>query len=142
MTEELPQADAFELSSRLGLTFNPEDILDSRKVAGELVDRDLWKLSLADLDKFAQKYDSLIRGAATRSFLRDNSKENKAQRENQLRLDIIVRIIGRKQADIDKATLASEAKRRKEQAALIKEARAAKAFEGMSDEELDKILAE
>lgn len=110
---------------------------------GMLTTEDLFDLPLKGLDGLALNFDRAIREAPTKSFLEgESNKDDLLSKHLQLALDIVLYVIGVKQAEAKKAkdSLVKSEKRQKLLEILSRKEN--QALEGSTTEDIKKMLEE
>lgn len=108
---------------------------------GMLTTEDLFDLPLRGLDSLALNFDRAIREAPTKSFLEgESNKDDLFSKHLQLAMDIVLYVIGVKQAEAKKAkdSLARAEKRQRLLEILSKKEN--QALEGSTPEDIKKML--
>ena len=100
---------------------------------------DLWTLSLTNLDSVFKTLNAEVKKTEEESLLHTKSKEDEELSE---KIEIVKYIVGVKLEEIKAREDAKKNKEMKQRLLEIKAKRQDAALENMSDEELDKALAE
>lgn len=100
---------------------------------------DLWTLSLTNLDSVFKALNTELKKTEEESLLHTKSKEDEELSE---KIEIVKYIVGVKLEEIKAREDAKKNKEMKQRLLEIKAKRQDAALENMSDEELDKALAE
>jgi hypothetical protein len=100
---------------------------------------DLWTLSLNNLDSVFKALNAEVKKTEEESLLHAKSKEDEELSE---KIEIVKYIVGVKLEEIKSREDAKKNKEMKQRLLEIKAKRQDAALENMSDEELDKALAE
>ena len=100
---------------------------------------DLWSLSLTNLDSVFKTLNAEVKKTEEESLLYTKSKEDEELSE---KIEIVKYIVGVKLEEIKSREDAKKNKEMKQRLLEIKAKRQDAALENMSDEELDKALAE
>ena len=122
----------FEKGTRLNVQFNTHK--------GLLPIQDMWQLPLTKLDEIAVKLDEGLQKGGKKSF-RKNPKSSAEDSLNQLKLDIILKIIEIRELEAEEQ---KEANTRAEKKAVLKaliDKKKTESLEGKSLEELEAELA-
>jgi len=123
----------FEKATRLKLRFDSSQ--------GQLAVEDLWDLSLQSLDTIAKKVNKQLMDEGEQSFIPSKNASRKST-NNDLKLEIVKHIIETKVSEAEDSKTKAENKSR---LALYKELAEKKAFEkleSMSEDDLNKKIAE
>ena len=123
--------DIFEKASRLKLRFETSK--------GSLLTEDLWSLPLESLNTLAKSANKRVKAADEENFI---SKRQAADVAAQLELDIVKRVI---EVRLKEAEDAKTKAQRREELQYLRELKAKKQtakLESLSEEELDKRMAE
>lgn len=106
---------------------------------GSITTEDLYNLSVNELDSIYKNLKREAKKADEDSLLTTQSKEDISL---NVKIEIVKAIVTKKLAEIEAKKKARENKEKREKLLEIKAQRENAALENMSDEELDKALAE
>lgn len=106
---------------------------------GSISVEDLWDLPVTALDSIFKSLNIKAKQAQEESLLESKTKEDE---ETAIKIQIIRHIVGVKQAEVAAREKDKENKEMKQRLLEIKAAREDKRLEGLSDSELDKMIAE
>ena len=106
---------------------------------GSITTEDLYNLSVNELDSIYKNLKREAKKADEDSLLTTQSKEDISL---NVKIEIVKTIVAKKLAEIEAKKKAKENKEKREKLLEIKAQREKAALENMSDEELDKALAE
>ena len=106
---------------------------------GSITTEDLYNLSVNELDSIYKNLKREAKKADEDSLLTTQSKEDISL---NVKIEIVKTIVAKKLAEIEAKKKAKENKEKREKLLEIKAQRENAALENMSDEELDKALAE
>jgi len=110
---------------------------------GMLTTEDLFDLPLKGLDSLALGFDRAIREAPTKSFLEgESNKDDSLTKHLQLALDVVLYVIGVKQAEAKKAKDLSAKAEKRQRLLEILSKKENQALEGSSTEDIKKMLEE
>lgn len=127
----------FVLASRGGFTYPT--------ARGPMNTEQLWQMPLTsknmfDLDNTARAINTELKGMTEESFV--NTKPNPAAKELAIKLEVVKFIIGTKQAEAEARVAAQARAAEREQLLRLKDVKKAAALESLSEEEIDKRLAQ
>ena len=106
---------------------------------GSISVEDLWALPLTELDSIFKGLNAKAKQAQEESLLETKSKEDE---ETAIKIEIIRHIVSVKQAVAVAREKAKENKEMKQRLLEIKAVRENKRLEGLSDTDLEKMIAE
>lgn len=106
---------------------------------GSISVEDMWDLPVTALDSVFKTLNAKAKQAQEESLLESKTKEDE---ETAIKIQIVRHIVGMKQAEALAREKAKENKEMKQRLLEIKAAREDKQLEGLSDAELDKLIAE
>lgn len=106
---------------------------------GNISVEDLWTLPLTALDSIFKSLNAAAKQAQEESLLETKSKEDE---ETSIKIEIIRHIVSVKQAEAVAKEKAKENKEMKQRLLEIKAAREDKRLEGLSDADLERMIAE
>lgn len=106
---------------------------------GSISVEDLWDLPLTALDSIFKTLNAEAKQAQEESLLETKSKKDE---ETEIKIEIIRHIVSVKQAEAEAREKAKTNKEMKQRLLEIKAAREDKRLEGLSDSDLDKMIAE
>ena len=106
---------------------------------GNISVEDIWDLPVTALDSIFKVLNAKAKQAQEESLLESKTKEDE---ETAIKIQIIRHIVGVKQAEALAREKAKENKEMKQRLLEIKAAREDKRLEGLSDADLDKMIAE
>lgn len=106
---------------------------------GSISVEDLWDLPLTALDSIFKSLNAKAKQAQEESLLESKTKEDE---ETAIKIQIVRHIVNVKQAEAVAREKAKENKEMKQRLLEIKAAREGKRLEGLSDDDLDKMIAE
>lgn len=106
---------------------------------GSISIEDMWDLPLAALDSVFKTLNAKAKQAQEESLLESKTKEDE---ETAIKIQIVRHIVGVKQAESTAKEKAKENKEMKQRLLEIKASREDKRLEGLSDADLDKMIAE
>lgn len=106
---------------------------------GSISVEDLWALPLTELDSIFKGLNAKAKQAQEESLLETKSKEDE---ETAIKIEIIRHIVSVKQAEAVAREKAKENKEMKQRLLEIKAVRENKRLEGLSDTDLEKMIAE
>lgn len=121
----------FEKASKMKLRFET--------TKGSVSTEDLWDFNLTQLNLIAKSLNRKLKESDEEDFLDEKSDEDKIIK---LQFDIVLHILEAKKSEKKDKELAIEKKALKEKILEIKARKQENALENLSDEELDKKLAE
>lgn len=119
----------FEKATRLRLRFETS--------RGNLNVEDLWRLSLAELDKLAIALNKQLKESSEESFIKAKSKDNKLL---ELRFDIVKHIIETLLSEDEEKKKAADKRAKREQLLELIAKKKNQELEGKSLEELEAEL--
>jgi len=120
----------FEKANRLKLRFEHK---------GQLSAEDLWDLTLEELSNMYSKIKKEVRNSED-SLL--TSRKTKAEKEAELKLEIVKYVFDEKQVEAEEEKVKSENKRKKEYLKGVLERKQNEAIESKSQEEILAMLEE
>lgn len=106
---------------------------------GSISVEDMWDLPVTALDSVFKALNAKAKQAQEESLLESKTKEDE---ETAIKIQIVRHIVGMKQAEAQAREKAKENKEMRQRLLEIKAAREDKRLEGLSDAELDKLIAE
>lgn len=106
---------------------------------GSISVEDMWDLPVTALDSVFKTLNAKAKQAQEESLLESKTKEDE---ETAIKIQIVRHIVGVKQTEALAREKAKENKEMKQRLLEIKAAREDKQLEGLSDAELDKLIAE
>lgn len=106
---------------------------------GSISVEDMWDLPVTALDSIFKVLNAKAKQAQEESLLESKTKEDE---ETAIKIQIVRHIVGMKQAEAQAREKAKENKEMRQRLLEIKAAREDKRLEGLSDAELDKLIAE
>lgn len=106
---------------------------------GSISVEDLWTLTLTELDSIFKSLNAKAKQAEEESLLNTKSKEDE---ETAIKIQIVRHIVGVKQEEMAAKEKAKENKEMKQRLLEIKAVRENKRLEGLSDTDLEKMIAE
>lgn len=106
---------------------------------GSISVEDMWDLSVTALDSIFKSLNAKAKQVQEESLLETKTKEDE---ETAIKIQIVRHIVGVKQAEATAREKAKENKEMKQRLLEIKASREDKRLEGLSDADLDKMIAE
>lgn len=106
---------------------------------GSISVEDMWDLPVTALDSIFKTLNAKAKQAQEESLLESKTKEDE---ETAIKIQIVRHIVNAKQAEAVAREKAEENKEMKQRLLEIKAAREGKRLEGLSDADLDKMIAE
>lgn len=106
---------------------------------GSISVEDMWDLPVTALDSIFKTLNAKAKQAQEESLLESKTKEDE---ETAIKIQIVRHIVNVKQAEAVSKEKAKENKEMKQRLLEIKAAREGKRLEGLSDADLDKMIAE
>lgn len=124
------ETNIFELATRQKYRF---------PYKGNISVEDMWDLPVTALDSIFKVLNAKAKQAQEESLLESKTKEDE---ETAIKIQIVRHIVGVKQAEAAAREKAKENKEMRQRLLEIKAAREDKRLEGLSDADLDKMIAE
>lgn len=106
---------------------------------GSISVEDLWDLSLTALDSIFKTLNAKAKHAQEESLLETKNKEDE---ETAIKIQIVRHIVGMKQEEAAVREKVKENKEMKQRLLEIKASREDKRLESLSDEDLDRMIAD
>lgn len=106
---------------------------------GSISVEDIWDLPVTELDSIFKTLNVKAKQAQEESLLKSKTKEDE---ETAIKIQIIRYIVGVKQTEAAASEKAKKNKEMKQRLLEIKATREDKRLEGLSDADLDKMIAE
>ena len=120
----------FEQATRQGLRYS---------LAGVVTTELLWQTSLATLKNYANQLNKEVKASQEEDLF---AEKTQADADTKLRFDIVMSIISTLTEEAEQASKASSVKEERQRLLAIKHRKQEAADENLSEEELDKKLAE
>lgn len=120
----------FEQATRQGLRFT---------MGGTVSVEELWDFSLTTLKKYANQLNKEVKASQEEDLF---AEKTQADADTKLRFDIVMSIISTLTDEAEQATKALSVKEERQRLLAIKHRKQEAVDENLSDEELDKKLAE